>query len=131
MGRSVSIPQYAELVCFQQFICEEGYEEYEEWLDYEYGIVSQAADAWPSLEACSEWIGHSGEDHAKLKNKFGWFGISEYAGIVSIWFVPNDEDPLAVSWCRRIAPRFSKLFSRLEKLSTASNGESSWKEVTK
>lgn len=95
-------------------------------------------DMWPSVDEADSWIGR--EDHVVAENQHAQFGISEYCGLVAYWVVPRESsfrwgpesqiDGLSAAWVKRIAPRFLKTFGQLEKIGTASNGESFYRKVS-
>lgn len=122
MGRTVSTPSRAALVAFETFDAGDGdcFDPYEEWASYKECITERAANAWPSLKECGEFVGR--EDFALLQNSHAFFGVSEYCGLVSIWFLPKAECPLASRWLDQIEPRFSREFGTLRRTGLMSNG---------
>ncbi len=93
MGRSVSTPRNAEVVCYQHvsFGYDEETGEFDEnaaqweWEDYledyrsllsEHGFTK--ADAWLD-----------DEDHVVAKSEHWQAGISEYCDVIALWLVPN------------------------------------------
>jgi len=148
MSRSVSVASGAFAVAYQNCsdfgyriedeegnkIAEPEYDEYLGELDWEDFMENLRADAkalFPSLENCDKWLDR--EDHAILENRFAYFGISEYMGLVSIWFVLkenlncyySDQDLTAIAehWAEQVKPKFEKNFGDLKKVGTFSNGE--------
>jgi len=124
MGRSVSRPRNAEVVCYQ-------HREFEgddwEWDNFKEDIAESCKSVWPSLDDCDEWLDR--EDHAILENTLVYIGLSEYCGLVSIWIVPknfdgyDDYEPLAHHWIGQIEDRFTEMFSELVYGGSFSNGE--------
>lgn len=151
MGRSVSYPHDAEIVCFRTLEVESWEDEDEDGntvvneptdLDYQDAFDSMLEDLqeyaptlWPSLRKCDEWIGR--EDHAILENDFCYMGISEYCGLVALWVKSKADDyegswyadevrkaALARNWVSQIKPKFVATWGDLVKRGTFSNGES-------
>lgn len=129
MGRSVSVPYNAVVVCYQHIEYVEEYdgEEFDFLIEK---IREDAKAAFPSLYSTDNWIGR--EDHAILANDYAYIGVSEYCGIVAIWVVPKDDNGYsgdgsrvarALHWCNQIRNKFNKLFGELSKVGTFSNGE--------
>lgn len=124
MGRSVSVPHYAEAVAYAA-IDPDNVEDFEsEVIDpLRYALKK----AFPSLHDDNEWLDR--EDHVILRNRLGLFGISEYCGLLAIWIVPADEDSnLSAPWCARAEAKLGAVVAdvfgqRLRRVATASNGE--------
>lgn len=134
MGRSVSTPHNATAVAYLNFEPEYPDDCQHDWDDLVEWIKDTAADRWPSLEDCDQWIGR--EDHAILENGHAYIGVSEYCGLVAVWLVPkedngysHDHSALADRWCSQIASRFRELFGTLRSIGTASNGEQFFERV--
>ena len=131
MGRGVSFPSGA-LVAFDQFACDCG-ERCDCWQYFRDDLTERAAAIWPSLSPCREWLGR--EDFASLSNNFAYFGVSEYCGIVAVWLAPRrdlepGQEALAARWLAQVRPRLAREFRKLERLGTASNGESFYRRVS-
>lgn len=125
MGRSVSVPADAHLVCYKDvsYIDDQW-----EWEDLIEDIIAQCIDNWPSLETDHKWIGN--ENHCLVSNNLCTIGISEYCGLSSIWVVPDPSSNLATAWIDRISNKFESLFGEYNKIGTASNGESFFEKVS-
>ena len=146
MGRSVSVPRGATIVCYTPLSYYMSHDEDsgECFGDYEYDvqevIQERVKHKYPSFKNCDDWLGR--EDHAILKNDYAFIGVSEYCGLLSIWLVPHDlkgayysEERMKIGLQKRfltiIEPWFKKTFEDLTKLGTASNGESFFKRREK
>jgi len=133
MSRSVSYPTDA-LVVFKDASYIEDEFEWEYFVD---DLKEMAVNAFPSLTECDEWLGR--EDHAILENNFAYFGLSEYCGLVSVWFVLKDFDTyyedeqrlenLSENWLSTIEDKFRSLFGELRKVAVFSNGETLYERV--
>lgn len=126
MGRSVSYPRNA-IVAFTHLEASDDQDVVDEWAfdDLVEDLQQYAPTLWKSLDTCDRWIGR--EDRALLVNRHAYIGISEYCGLVAYWLVVREdtEQPgLAERWVAQAAPRFLKTFGTLNKIGTASNGES-------
>ncbi len=133
MSRSVSYASGAEWVLFAHVnLSSDEDDAYEEWEDFKVSLATAFKAAFPSLYDISEWIGR--EDHAILRNGHGWLGVSQYYDLVSVWFVPADND-LASQWASRIEGRAASVIesiaTRLVRTGTASNGESFYRRIEK
>lgn len=131
MGRGVSFPSGA-LVAFDQFDCDCG-EGCDCWQYFREALEERAAAIWPSLTPCCEWRGR--EDLATLSNNFAYFGLSEYCGVVAVWLQPRGDlepgqEALARRWLEQARPRLAREFRKLERLGTASNGESFYRRIS-
>jgi hypothetical protein len=82
------------------------------------------------------------EDHALAANRFVWFGISEYCGVIALWMAPKDApydspaswEALRDNWMAQAWPKFKKLANScvpepMVRLGTMSNGESVYQRV--
>lgn len=128
MGRSVSTPSGARVVAYDYLEYEEDYDDWT-YPDFIEDIAAVAEDLWPSFRPVKKWAGR--EDRVLLENGFAQLGVSEYCGLVAIWVMPRgdvDCEALAIRWIDQIAPRFNDLFGKLDKMGTASNGESFFRE---
>lgn len=139
MGRSVSYPRNAAVVCFRLLapmtiadngneVPDDSQDGYHEEFDCLVEWVKDASKAaWPSLYDCDGWLDR--EDHVLLANGHCFIGVSEYCGMVAVWLAPKenyshtDTPELAGAWCRLIAPRFERMFAQYRKVATFSNGE--------
>lgn len=144
MGRSVSYPYNAEIVCFRAIepeawadTDEDGNEVMREPTDLDYmveDLQEYAPTLWSSLRKCDTWIGR--EDHALLENDLCYMGISEYCGLVAIWVKSKADDlegswsadearkaALARHWVSQIEDKFRQTWGDLRKIGTFSNGE--------
>ena len=122
MGRSVSYASGSIAIAYSHIEPED--EEFDFIIEdrREYG-----KSLWPSLSNCDEWLDK--EDCAILENDHCYIGVSEYCGLVSTWLVPKEENNLSVAWCNQIKDKFMKSFSTLNKVATASNGESFFERI--
>lgn len=153
MGRSVSVASGAFAVAYKDcsrlgYITEDengvklaepyydeilGQEDWDCWVD---SIVEKMKHYYPSFTKCDKWLGR--EDHAILENRFAYFGISEYCGLVSLWLVQKEGDDygdeqagLSAGWAGKVEDKFKKRFSELYKLGTFSNGEAVFERIKK
>jgi hypothetical protein len=133
MGRSVSMATDSLLVAFQEY-------EEDSWIDFrEYAehIADTAIERWPSFTACDVWLDR--EDHAVAENRLGYIGVSEYCGLVSIWFAPKPNSwewsdtrnraDLAKGFARKIEPAFDELFGDLRRIGGFSDGTSIYERI--
>lgn len=157
MGRSVSVPHNAEIVCYRYLEPEPFVEDLEEGddieahepteLDYQWAFESMLEDLqeyaptlWPSLVKCDKWLDR--EDHAVLENDHCYIGISEYCSMVAIWVVPKADEyeaswyadearkaSLSRRWVSQIEKRFRETWGDLRKVATFSNGEAVYEKV--
>jgi hypothetical protein len=153
MGRSVSHPSGA-IVAFKEITmqadidaCNEGLMESEEEDDsapdyFDFDELIEDYQGWikelfPSFEPCDKWLDR--EDHAIAENRFAYFGISEYCGLVALWLVKKDLDagyyedslltPLADRWLAQVEGKFLSTFGELKKLGNMSNGEGVYQRI--
>ena len=89
MGRSVSRPMDAIVVCYRDV--SEITESYE-WDDFIDWVQWVARDAWPSIRNADKWLGR--EDHVIAENDHAMIGVSEYCGLASVWLVSKGESYL-------------------------------------
>ena len=99
-----------------------------DWEDFVDNLAYRAKKLWPSLQNCEKWLGS--EDKAILENRFAYFGISEYCGLASVWFVLKDDlveglakNAKVTMWANQVEKTFHKNFGTLRKIGTFSNGE--------
>ena len=129
MGRSVSYPQDSAAVCFTTFDPFDHTNAVDEWEQYVENLRVKAQRTWPSMGACDIWLDR--EDNAILENAHAYIGVSEYCGVVSIWLVSKADEmccypreaALADGWCTRVSNNFKAVFTDLELVGRASNGE--------
>lgn len=104
---------------------------------FDYGLEDfrrQILEAFPSASACDSWLDR--EDHAIAENRFAYFGVSEYCGLVAMWVAEKDADydqsegweALRDHWLSQVQQRFRKAADgcfgqALCKQGTFSNGE--------
>ncbi len=127
MGRSVSYPSGA-VVAFAHLDLEDC--EDQDAVDWAYEtaqdfFTESCRTTWPSLEECDTWLGR--EDHALLRNRHAYFGMSTYCGVIAYWLVMHGDagsPALAERWIAQVAADFQATFGSLRKIGTASNGES-------
>lgn len=120
MGRSVSTPSNCALVAYASFDADDG-----DWEDYMEDLRSAMAHMAPSMWNDDGWAGR--EDRVLMRNCHAEFGVSEYCGLVAVWLRVRPDaahEALASSWCETVAKRFRRTFGQLQKIGTASNGES-------
>lgn len=125
MGRSVSYPSGA-VVAFSSIDTEDEFEFEDAVEDFQ----EQVLDMFPSTHAENGWLGR--EDRILVANSHCHFGVSEYCGLVAYWVVPRgdaEHPELAERWFNQIARRFQRRFETLNKIGTASNGESFFQEI--
>ena len=137
MARSVSYANGSIHVEYATFECddvEDASDDFQWMLD---DFAEAICKAFPSTSTCDEWIGR--EDHAVAENRFAYFGVSEYCGLVSMWVTPKDEDyatntGLRDKWIESIGPKFSKVARNsfgqsLVQVGRFSNGEAFFQPV--
>lgn len=131
MARSVSTPCGVAHVEYATFQLDDEFDSREEWLCASEDFQQMMLDAFPSLSECDRWIGL--ENHALCENRFAYFGVSEYCGLVAMWVMPKDDDDatstgLRDRWIDQIEAKFTKVArscfgQSLVKTGTFSNGE--------
>lgn len=105
--------------------------------EFEYGLEDfqrQILEAFPSASTCDELLDR--EDHAIAENRFAYFGVSEYCGLIAMWVAAKEGpwygDPgweaLRDRWLSQVQQRFRKAANGcfgqgLYKVGTFSNGE--------
>jgi hypothetical protein len=129
MGRSVSTPSEARVVCYRDVI------DLDEWGfdDLKEAVQESCKSQWPSFADCDKWI--ENEDHALVENDLCYVGISEYCGCAAIWISSKKEDLLNSGYSDdtsranlcdpfidRIEKKFREFFGELVKVGTGSNG---------
>lgn len=124
MGRSVSYPSNAQVVCYSYELEGEPFF-YEDIVE---DIRETCKSEWKSLSDCEIWLDR--EDCAVLENELCYIGVSEYCSLVSIWIVPKEEyENIASNWIAQIERKFRRFFARLCKVGTFSNGEAVFEEI--
>ena len=136
MGRSVSTPREARVVCYRDV------SEFEEH-DWEWFVESLQETVrfeWPSFDECDKWLDR--EDHAIAENRLCYVGVSQYCGCAAIWIASKKEDLLGSDYgpqpeanlcdafIGKIADKFERLFGEYRRVATASNGESFYEKVS-
>jgi len=147
MGRSVSYANnytaiaYKDISRFGYGEDEDGneateFDEFQAQCDWDWfieDIQDTVASNWKTFEPCDKWLER--EVHAIMENELAYVTVSEYCGLVSLCLVRKyeyDDDyfgdeykkaNMAVGFCKRIAPKFEKLFSELIPIGRFSNGE--------
>jgi hypothetical protein len=108
------------------------FEDTSDFDDYRENLQDRARAFWPSLDYCQRWIGR--EDCAYLENRFCYFGISEYCGLVAFWVALRGDlgaPQLGEQWVQSIAARFNREFGSLRQVARLSNGEALYQEKGK
>lgn len=137
MSRSVSYANNSVHVEYATFECEDEYEAQDEFRYCLEDFQRELCDTFPSVSKCDKWIGR--EDHAVAENRFAYFGVSEYCGLVSMWVAPKD-DGYATStgprdhWVDQIGPKFRKVAGScfgqaLQQIGRFSNGEAFFQPI--
>lgn len=131
MGRSVSVPRYAESVVYAAIAPEDddewGYDNIKE------DLKGSLKAAFPTLEDADGWIGN--EDEILLENKVAKVTLSGYGGLVAVAVVPKDPDnALNVKWAasvyKSLEGAVTEVFgSAYKKVGSFSNGEGVYEEV--
>lgn len=118
MARSVSVPSGALAVEYAD-ACDV---DADDWGYHLEALRDLAAERYPSLSACNEWLGR--EDRAVLENAHCYITVSEYCGLVAVAIVPK-EGNLAERWCSQVdlAPLVEAFGPRLISKGRFSNGE--------
>ena len=118
MARSVSIPAGALAVEYAD-ACDV---DADDWGYHLEALRDIAAERYPSLSACTEWLGR--EDRAVLENSHCYITVSAYRGLVAVAIVPK-EGNLAERWCSQVnlAPLVEAFGPRLISKGRFSNGE--------
>ncbi len=134
MARSVSTPRGAAHVAHASFDSDDGDDFSFARNDFRDAIIK----AFPSASACDKWVDR--EDLAVAENRFAYFGVSEYNGLVAMWVLPKGDD-YATSygprdhWIAQIEKRFRDVAMggafgpALQKLGTFGNGEAFFRPV--
>ena len=129
MGRGVSIPSGAEIVCYQH----REFKEQWDWDEYLEEVSEICKSFWPSLEQVDQWIDN--ENHVILENDLVKIGLSEYGGMISIWIIPkqfdgyDDYSGLTFHWISQIEPKFTDTFGELHLDGHMSNGVGVYSKV--
>lgn len=136
MGRSVSTPRDAVYVSYASL---DGECEHGDWDWHKEDFQREMKRAFPSLDDCDSWIGR--EDHALLENRFAYFGVSEYCGLVAMWVAEkgcsdydSDTTGLRDRWLSQVQQKFRKVAQTcfgqaLVKQGTFSNGEAFFQPI--
>lgn len=136
MGRSVSTPSEARVVCYRDVSEFDSFD----WSDFIEDLRETCKSQWKPFADCDEWIG--GEDHALVENELCYVGISEYCGLAAIWisskceecrdsdYGPQPNANLCDSYIDKIAPKFCEFFGELNKIGTGSNGEAFFEKAS-
>lgn len=126
MGRSVSYPRNASVVCFRDVSEIEDNEDFDLFLE---DVLADLQNAAPSFRSCDRWLDR--EDHAIAENGHCYVGVSEYCGLAAVWMVPKESDHVALSinWCAGFEDTFRSLFGDLVKVAAASNGEAFYRRT--
>ena len=137
MGRSVSAPSEARVVCYRDV---SEFDEYgDDWSWFVESLQETVRFEWPSFTDCDKWIGR--EDHALAENSLCYIGVSEYCGCAAIWIAskkeellssdygPQPEANLCDGFIEKIRPKFEKRFGEFVKVATFSNGEAVYEKV--
>lgn len=107
-------------------------------------LLSQLKDdvltAFDSAREDDTWLGR--EDRAIASNRFVWFGVSEYCGVVALWMAPKEApydsprswESLRDKWMAQAEPKFRKLAESvlpnpMLRLGVMSNGEAVYQRV--
>lgn len=106
-----------------------------EWTEELDDYRERIKEMFPSFDKCDYWLDR--EDHAIAENRFAYFGISEYCGLVAIWLVakeadwakPDSWERLRDRWLDQVEAKFLKAFGQLRKVATASNGEAFFERI--
>lgn len=126
MGRSVSTPSEARVVCYRNVSEFDGQIDWEVFVE---DIQETARFEWPSFDDCDEWLGD--EDKAIVENSLCYIGVSEYCGCAAIWIASKEdqirdagypEANLCESFIERIRPKFEKRFGEYVRVGVMSNG---------
>lgn len=96
--------------------------------------------AFDSAREDDTWLDR--EDHAIASNRFVWFGVSEYCGVVALWMAPKEApydsprswESLRDKWMAQAEPKFRKLAESvlpnpMRRLGVMSNGEAVYQRV--
>ena len=141
MGRSVNYHSDAYKVLYTHFESgepEDGedydpYQERFEWDSFVEDIENSLKETSPSLEVFHFNECHDREVFKIMENKLLSVWLSEYCGLVSISFVPEETGytnngnikGIAERWIKQMLPKFEKALNpNLRKIGTFSNGES-------
>lgn len=133
MGRSVSYPTGAIVAYATPSFAEDEVGADEDELSYDYFNFDDLLDdaravamaAWPSFYEVDKWLGR--EDHAIAENRWAYFGVSEYAGVVAYWIVAKDQDDdgrqgLAEQWVQSAYKKLRKTFGTMRRIGWFSDG---------
>lgn len=111
MARSVSLPNNCAFVEYNACEFEDSFE-FDMAVE---GLQSALCAAFPSVSECDEWVGR--EDRAVAENKYAYFGVSEYCGLVAVWCAAKEPgyysnagfEGLRDRWIEQIGAKFSKV----------------------
>ena len=130
MARSVSLPNNTEYVEYNACEFEDSFE-FDMAVE---GLQDALQEVFPSVSACNEWVGR--EDRAVAENKYAYFGVSEYCGLVAVWCAAKEAsyydnagfEGLRDRWISQIGDKFRKTArgsfgQALVKTGSFSNGE--------
>jgi hypothetical protein len=138
MGRSVSVPSGAEIVCYLHPDLGETDETSltMSWDDFREDLEQRLIEKYPSLTPCDKWLDN--EDHVILENDLVYIGVSEYCGLVSLWVIAKENDyttarnlNMANGFISRIKPGFEAAFGELQSMGRASNGEQFFRPLSR
>lgn len=105
-----------------------------DWDEETIDLQRRIAEAFPSFQPCDEWLGR--EDHAIAENRFAYFGMSEYCGLVAFWLKAKELDwdsraneAMQDRWLDQVKDRFISTFGELTKVGVMSNGEGVYRQI--
>jgi hypothetical protein len=112
MGRTVSTPSNAVAVVYVYL----EYDEHDTELAYDIENLRYALKAQlKGADDIDKWCGR--EDRGIVADDFGYCGVSEYCGLLSIWAVPKDEpDELDFAEALERAPKHERWHASIGKV---------------
>lgn len=132
MGRSVDYASNAHKVLYmhRDFECEDEFQCDYEWDEFMDDITNSLQEIAPSLSKRDEW--ESREVRIFLGNYLCNIAVSEYCGLVSLSFIPDEECiGIACYWIDQIMPKVEERFGYMlyNRVGTFSNGEGVYSKV--
>lgn len=123
------------------YACDFGCDHSEEWREFVQWVSDTARELFPSMhDVDARTVSWSSENYACAENRHSEISISEYCGLVAISLAPRSDlsdyyweelqsETLGAHWRAQVSDRFLATFSTLQKLGTASNGESFYERI--
>jgi sarcosine oxidase delta subunit len=139
MGRPIFLPANCAAACFCDIsnfgrqVDEQGKytdefcsdQAYDDWLFFMDDVRERVAEHWDVFTKTDRWLNH--EDRVVMEAPSAVVGISQYAGVASVWLKSTrEDDELAPA----MADTFTQLFQELIPIAQADNGEVFFEHVS-